>query len=75
MRVRSHFNKRGVLAKLRAQLRQHVYEAISEVPQEDGVAAPSKMLEGEDTQLLIGVIADFLKAYDLTHTLSVRSDF
>jgi len=62
---------KGVLAKLRAQLRQHVYEAISEVPQEDGVAAPSKMLEGEDTQLLIGVIADFLKAYDLTHTLSV----
>jgi hypothetical protein len=62
---------KGVLAKLRAQLRQHVYEAISEVPQEDGASPPSKMLEGEDTQLLIGVIADFLKAYDLTHTLSV----
>jgi hypothetical protein len=63
---------KGVLAKLRAQLRQHVYEAISEVPQEDGAAPPpAKMLEGEDTQLLIGVIADFLKAYDLTHTLSV----
>jgi hypothetical protein len=66
---------KGVLAKLRAQLRQHVYEAISETaPQEeDGAQAASatKRLEGEDTQLLIGVIADFLKAYDLTHTLSV----
>jgi hypothetical protein len=60
---------KGVLAKLRAQLRQHVYEAIAEVPQEDSAAR--ERLSSQENQLLLGVLADFLKVNDLDHTLSV----
>ncbi|GAB5365672.1 hypothetical protein AAMO2058_001078000 [Amorphochlora amoebiformis] len=65
---------RGVLAKLRAELRRHVFEVMeqSEKKGDKGRSQPlASVLSSPQGELAVSLIADFLRCCSLEHTLSV----
>eukprot|EP00472_Partenskyella_glossopodia_P003742 CAMPEP_0197523388 /NCGR_PEP_ID=MMETSP1318-20131121/8328_1 /TAXON_ID=552666 /ORGANISM="Partenskyella glossopodia, Strain RCC365" /LENGTH=334 /DNA_ID=CAMNT_0043076063 /DNA_START=118 /DNA_END=1122 /DNA_ORIENTATION=+ len=70
---------KGVLSKLRAELRKHVFDVMEEQERSDGEpgstssssAKTSTMLESKDGKLVAAMLVDFLQCCQLDHTLSV----